>query len=249
MINPIVVKASMTADKKILFIHHSTGGNLIREGKLRDEIKKRDSTIQFWDHNYNLYPIFSLFFAAFTNHKGLSDDKSMLTGSDYNIVLSNNSPKEYADIFSGNPNNLTLKLILDYDVIIFKNCYPTTKVTTEKQLKDDIKYYQIIRDSLKKYPEKKFILLTPPPERKETTTKGNAKRAKKLISILTSDNFIKDTDNLYVFDFYKLLADEDGYLKKEYTKLFVKDSHPNKKANEIIAPVFAEYLVEVANLN
>lgn len=85
--------------KKILFIHHSTGGNLIKEGKLRKEIEKLDPNIEFWDHSYNLYKVCPLLLASFTHHKGLSDNKGKITGKDYDVVLSNNSPKEYADIF------------------------------------------------------------------------------------------------------------------------------------------------------
>lgn len=51
-INPIQAASS---GKRILFIHHSTGGNLIKEGNLRDEIEKLDPAVQLWDHNYNLF--------------------------------------------------------------------------------------------------------------------------------------------------------------------------------------------------
>lgn len=233
--------------KKILFIHHSTGGNLIKEGNLRDEIKKLDPTTEFWDHSYNLYKYLPRLLSNFTHHKGLSDNTGKITGFDYNIVLSNNSPKEYADIFSRNSSDPTLKQILQYDIIAFKNCYPTTRIESDKQLEDDINYYKIIKDNLKNYPTKRFILLTPPPERKETTTFNNAVRAKKLINYLTSKEFIKDTPNFGIFDFYKLLANKDGYLKKEYTRLIPNDSHPNKLANKTIAPIFAKCLVEVTN--
>ena len=230
--------------KKILFIHHSTGGNLIKEGKLRDEIKRIDSSIQFWDHNYNLFPILTLLLANNTHLRGLTDNKGDITGKDYNIVLSNNSPKEYADIFLRDPNDPTLESILSYDVIAFKNCYPTTRITSDRKLEEDIAYYKIIRDHLKKYPEKQFILFTPPPARKETTNLENAKRAKKLVDWLQSSDFLQETSNLHVFDFFGQLADENGFLKKEYARFLPWDSHPNRKANETVAPLFAEYLTK-----
>lgn len=98
-----IVTSTKTSQPKILFIHHSTGGNLIKEGKLRNEIKKLDSSIEFWDHNYNLFSIFTSLLANKTHLIGLTDNNGSITGTDYNIVLSNNSPKEYADIFSRNP--------------------------------------------------------------------------------------------------------------------------------------------------
>jgi hypothetical protein len=227
-------------NKKILFIHHSTGGNLIKEGKLRNKLKLLDSKIEFWDHSYNFFPLL----ANFTHLKGLSDNNEKITGTDYNIVVSNNSPKEYADIFSRDSNDSTLRQILNYDLIAFKNCYPTTRISTDQQLENDIKYYKIIRDNLKKYPSKQFVILTPPPARKETTNIINSKRAKKLVDWLNSKEFSQDISNIHIFDFYSLLADENGFLKNEYTRLLPWDSHPNRKANKFIAPIFASYLMK-----
>lgn len=234
--------------KRILFIHHSTGGNLIKEGNLRDEIKKLDSGIEFWDHNYNLFPILTTFLAHHTHLKGLSNAQGKVTGRDYNIVLSNNSPKEYADIFSRDSSDATLREILTYDIIAFKNCFPTTHITSDLQLKEDIKYYTIIRDNLKKYPTKQFVVLTPPPVRKETTSLENASRAITLVNWLKSDEFLQGATNINLFDLFGLLADKNGMLKKEYQRLFWRDSHPNKKANQAIAPVFAQYLVELVKV-
>lgn len=234
-------------DSKILFIHHSTGGNLIREGNLRSEIHKLNSDLEFWDHSYNLYPIFSKALAHSTHHRGLTDKHGNLTYTDYNIVLSNNSPREYAEIFSRSPNDKTLTKIFEYDVIAFKNCYPTTMITSVEQFDQDISFYKEIKNSVKRFKTKKFILVTPPPLRRELTTIENAKRAKKLVDWLLSKEFLSDTQNLFVFDFFNLLADENGFLKKEYCRLFPRDSHPNKKANMTIAPLFAEYLVKVTS--
>lgn len=227
--------------KKILFIHHSTGGNLIREGHLREEIKKLDPGIEFWDHNYNFFPIL----AHFTHLKGLSDNFGKITGTDYNIILSNNSPKEYVDIFSRDQNDSTLRQILNYDVIAFKNCYPTTRISSDPQLEKDIHYYEQIKDSLKKYSGKQFVLITPPPARSNTTTKENGLRAKKLVDWLNSKKFLQGTNNIHIFDFFSLLADEDGYLKKKYERFLPWDSHPNKLANKTISPIFAEYLTTI----
>lgn len=236
---------AIETSNKILFIHHSTGGNLIKEGNLRNEIKKLDSTIEFWDHSYNLYKYFPRLLSNFTHHKGLSDNNGKITGTEYNIVLSNNSPKEYSDIFSRDPNDSTLKSILNYDVIAFKNCYPTTKIATDEQLEEDIKYYKIIRDNLKKYPSKKFIVFTSPPARKETTNVEQSIRARRLVDFLNSNEFIGDSNNIYIFDFYALLADEKGFLKSEYTRLLSWDSHPNKKANLNISPILADFILNI----
>ena len=151
---------------RILFIHHSTGGNLIKEGHLRTALRKINPSLELWDHNYNLFPIFTRLLATFTHLRGLSDSSGKYTGIDYQIVVSNNSPKEYADIFSREASDPTLKSILSYDVIVFKNCYPTTRITSDEKLLEDISYYTNIRDAIKRFPEKQFVLLTPPPARR-----------------------------------------------------------------------------------
>jgi hypothetical protein len=245
MISSNKTLSASTSSKQILFIHHSTGANLIREGHLRKEITQLDPTRQLWDHNYNLLPVCTKFLACHSNYKGLSDASGSITGKDYAITLSNNSPKEYAEIFSRNRNDVTLRAILKYDIIAFKNCYPTTKIISQKQLTDDKFDYITIRGSLKKYSENKFILITPPPIRKNLTTIIYAQRAQTLIEWIISPNYLKGVNNIHIFDFFHLLADNNGFLKKEYQRLIPWDSHPNKLANETIAPIFAQFLVEI----
>jgi hypothetical protein len=238
------IHASETYSKKILFIHHSTGGNLISEGKLRDRIKALDPSVQLWDHSYNLSPAFPKLIAKISHLRGLTDNNGNILGIDYDIVLSNNSPKEYAEIFSRNPDDKTLKSILSYDIIAFKNCFPTTQIISDQQLNEDIEYYQSIRESLRKYPNKQFVLLTPPPSRKSVTNLQNAARAKKMVKWLTSADFSKNLPNLHVFDYFTILADKEGYLKQEYERVLPWDSHPNQKANKTVAPQFADYLAK-----
>lgn len=230
---------------KILFIHHSTGANLIREGKLRAELAKLNPDIEFWDHGYNLYNIFPTLLAKFTHHTGLRDNNGHITGHDYDIVLGNNSPREYAEIFARDASDSTLKQILGYDIIAFKNCYPTTKITSDSQLEENTGYYKSIRESLGKYPKKKFVLLTPPPLRRELTEPEYTNRAIKMVEWLKSKEFLRATTNIKVFDLFGLLTDEGGYLKKEYCRLLPMDSHPNKLANKTVAPLFAKYLTEM----
>lgn len=242
-----VVQARSTENMKVLFIHHSTGGNLIKQGDLRGELNKISPNIEFWDHSYNLFPILPKLVALFTNYTGLSDAQGEMTGKHYNIVVSNNSPKEYAEIFARDPKDPTLKAVLSYDLIVFKNCFPTTKITSDQQLEEYKTYYVKIRESVGKYSNKKFILLTPPPLRKEVTTSENAKRAQELANWLNSDQFITSFGNLFVFDFFQLLADETGFLKSEYTPPIWLDSHPNKKANKTIVPIFAEFIANIVD--
>lgn len=189
---------------KLLFIHHSTGGNLIHKGKLRKLLYAKTKTIEFWDHGYNLYtwlpmPILKIVANTFTFHTGLSDSEGNTTGVDYDINITND-PYAFEKLFTADPNiNSTLKAILSYDVIAFKNCFPATQITSDMQLNKYMENYLKMRAVFDKHTDKLFIPFTPPPMRKEQT-------------------------------------------KKEYCSLLPIDSHPNKKANMISAPVFVDFI-------
>lgn len=154
--------------KRILFIHHSTGGLLIRFGRIRQLLEKKSSEFEFWDHGYNIYSskMLSFLLGPITFRTGLSDGNGKMTGGDFQITISNNSPKEYAQIFSRDSLDTTLKQILEFEVIIFKNCFPTSKIISDTQLSEYKQYYTSIFESLAKYPNK-FIAFTQPPLREK----------------------------------------------------------------------------------
>jgi len=242
---------NMTLDnnkKNILFIHHSTGGNLLSQGEVRKLLIAKSDDVAFWDHGYNLYPslLLSKILGPITFRTGLSDPKGRQTSEDFDIVISNNSPREYAEIFNREISDPTLSKILKFDTIIFKNCFPTTKIESDEQLEEIIEYYKKVKTGVERFPEKTFVVFTPPPVRAEVTKPESAKRARKLADWMNSTEFISTSSNLKVFDFYSLLADLKGenanMLRRDYVPLIYLDSHPNRKANQQIAPMFVEFI-------
>lgn len=236
--------------KRLLFIHHSTGGNLIRQGNLRELLYKKTINLEFWDHGYNLYKTLPLalfkLVSTITYHTGLSDAHGNLTGIDYDINIRNNSPLDYEQIFCADPtSSKTLKAILAFNIVAFKNCFPTTKITSEQLLQDYKQSYINMNKSFSNYPDKLFIPFTPPPLRKDMTNSEYAKRAQAFAHWLTTE--WKKPNNVKVFDFYNILADENGYLKEEYTPLIPIDSHPNKTANIKAANELVNFLLNFVN--
>lgn len=237
---------------KVLFIHHSTGGLLLIFGKVRKLLFQKAPEIELWDHGYNLFPLkwFSYIAGRFTFKTGLSDGKGNMTGKDFNIEISNNSPKEYADILSRNISDPTLSKILKFDVIIFKNCFPTTKIETVKKLEKFKEYYLKIVKSISQYPNL-FIIFTPPPLRREVTNPVWAENARKLADFLKTEKQIINQKNVIVFDFFDLLSDREGenknMLKREYCLLIPFDSHPNIRANQEVGKIFVDSLVNAVN--
>lgn len=236
----------------ILFIHHSTGGNLLHQGEVRKLLYEKSDSVAFWDHGYNLYAIYPKLLANIgTFHTGLSDENGIITGTDFNIILSNNTPKEYAEIFNRESTDPTLSKILQFDIIIFKNCFPTTHITSDEKLSEIMKYYEQIRTGVSRFADKKFMVFTPPPLRSESTKPEYAQRARVLAQWMISPAFFNPASNLSVFDFYSYLSDGEGknknMLRREYSPWFFKDSHPNKKANIAIAPRFVAFISKVVN--
>ena len=91
-----------------------------------EEVNRLDPIVQFWDHSYNYAPLIS----QFSHYRGLTDASGNITGQDYNIVLSNNSPKEYAEICR-DPSDSTLQAILNYDLVAFKTVFPLQRLFGE----------------------------------------------------------------------------------------------------------------------
>lgn len=237
--------------KKILFIHHSTGGLLLRFGHIRKLLREKTPHLELWDHAYNLYPVHMLswFLGPLTFRTGLSDSNGKMTGRDFNIVISNNSPKEYTDIFSRNPSDGTLKQILDFDVVIFKNCFPTSKISSDQQLNEYKSLYKSIFRNLATYPNL-FVVFTQPPLRQEVTNLDEAARARNLTTWMKSSE-AGISKNISVFNFFDLLADDTGMnqnmLKRDCCTIIPIDSHPNIRANRKIGVEFTNHIIKVVN--
>ena len=106
--------------------------------------------------------------------------------------------------------------------------------------------YTGMRASMAQHPEKIFVLLTSPPLNPAETTAENARYARQMAEWLLSEDFRGGQENLFVFDFYSLLAENDpssadyGMLRAPYRD--GADSHPNAAANQAIAPQLVDFV-------
>ncbi len=240
--------------RKLLFIHHSTGANLIYEGNLREKLKKRSPNIEFWDHSYNLLPLWQITARIIPYQTGLSDMNGRITGTDYAINITNTDPQGYADLFSQpiRPpiNNAFSKIVANFDTIMFKSCFPVTKIESDEQLNHYQECYLTIRNRIDKFPGKLFLLFTPPPLRKEMTRHEYAKRAREFSRWMKSSEYLGARENVAVFDFFDILAENNpnnsnlNMLKSEYCRLLSVDSHPNKRANEEATAELVTFITE-----
>lgn len=224
------VQAQSDEPVRIIFMHHSTGANLIAQGGVREAFAALG--YEFWDHGYN--------------GDGLADPQGNATGISYNVPGDNTDPDGWYETFQlpyTDPPSNALSEMLQYDVIIFKSCFPSSHIVDQAMFDAYREYFLAIRDVIDQYPDKLFIPFTTPPLVPNETDAEAAARAREWAAYLTSDEYLAGHPNIFVFDFFTLLADEDGFLRAEY-RADEWDSHPNEVANQAVGPVFVDFVAQ-----
>jgi MYXO-CTERM domain-containing protein len=131
--------------------------------------------------------------------------------------------------------------LMQYDVIAFKSCYPTSNIGDDAQLNEFKGYYLSVRDRMDEYPDKLFIVVTQPPQVPGSSDRDEAQRARALADWLKSDEYLAGHPNVVTFDFFGLLAGSDNFLRSEY-RYDNYDGHPNERANREIGPLFVDFI-------
>jgi len=213
---------------RIIFLHHSTGQNLIDGGGVREGLTALGYL--FFDHGYN--------------GEGLRLADGAWSGESFNVPDDNTDPDGFAAIFSQpyhDPPDNAFSHLMKYDVILFKSCFPTSNIADDGQLRDYQDYYLSIRDTIDQYPQKLFVVVTPPPQVPNNSNPDEGRRARAFASWLNSNEYLEGHPNLVTFDFFNLLAGEDDFLKPSY-RVDEWDAHPNDLANQHIGPILVDYL-------
>jgi hypothetical protein len=222
----------------VVFLHHSTGGALIAEGNVRPLLTELG--YQFWDHGYN--------------HEGLVRPDGTPAHASYHIPGSrgrgNTDVDGLVELFSQpvtDPPSNAFSRLLQHEVIAFKSCFPNSAIKSDAMREQFQAWYLEIRDVVDQHPDRVFILVTSPPLHPLATNPDEAVRARFIADWLKSDEYLKGHPNLFVFDFFDLLTDPDtNMLSVKYQRDPDRsDSHPNRLANEIIGPLFVEFIDEV----
>lgn len=143
-------------------------------------------------------------------------------------------------------------LTIDSDVIIFKHCFPVSRLSDEKEgdINSDRKtitnymlQYEALYNEFQKYPNVKFIVWTPAALTEYKTTVEQAVLTRQF-SNWVKEKWDKPGDNVFVWDFYELETEGGLYLKDEYA-VNKRDSHPNDSFAQKIYPQFCQYIVDV----
>ncbi|MBN1976769.1 MAG: hypothetical protein JW918_05160 [Anaerolineae bacterium] len=215
---------------RIIFLHHSCGEGLIEEGDVREGLTARG--YEFYDHGYN--------------GDGLRDADGSYTGRNFDVPDDNTDPDGIAAVFAQplhDPPDNTFSHLMQYDVIAFKSCFPTSNIGDDAQLNEFKGYYLSARDRMDQYPDKLFIVVTQPPQVPGSSDSDEARRARALADWLKSEEFLGGHPNVFTFDFFGLLAGPDNFLRPEY-RYDDYDGHPNERANREIGPLFVAFIDE-----
>lgn len=238
---------TVSPGQKVIFLVHSTGSNLFYQGQVGE-----------WISNYNIQ-----------HSTSYQIDARAYPHTPYPW---DNYPYDYWNLWVNNQCNNTNpniecldKLTQDYDVIIFKHCFPASSIVADdnnpsvssnvKTLANYKLQYKALLQLMDSYPNKKFILLTLVPLHRLDTWAEPATRARQFVdwvntSWLTEDG--KQHPNVYIFDINSLLAERNptpvngvvNCLKYDYELSHTGiDSHPNLLANQTIGPIFAQFIV------
>jgi hypothetical protein len=214
---------------RVILLHHSVGANLIAQGDVRQRLTNLG--YEFSDHGYN--------------EDGLALPDGTSSGRNFDVPDDNTDPDGLANIFARplhDPPDNTFSELMQYDVIAFKSCFPTSNIQSDEQLAEYKSYYLSIRDRMDEYPNKVFIVVTQPPEIPNDTDSTAAARARAFATWLASDEYLSGHPNVFTFDFFDLLADpSDNMLRSEY-RTDESDAHPNELANQTIGPLFADFV-------
>ncbi|MDP2949880.1 MAG: hypothetical protein Q8P22_10130 [Chloroflexota bacterium] len=218
---------------RIIFLHHSTGANLIEQGDVRQRLT--DLGYEFYDHGYN--------------DDGLVLADGTPAGRDFDVPDDNTDPDGLADIFAQplrDPPDNTFSHLMQYDVIAFKSCYPVSNIESDDQLAEYESYYLSIRDRMDQYPNQIFIVVTPPPEIPADTNPQAAARARAFSNWLASDEHLGGHPNVSTFNLFDLLADPSTNMLRADYQADEYDAHPNELANRTIGPLFADFIDQSA---
>ena len=221
---------------RILFLHHSVGRYLLRDGTVRMRLAAASRDVALWDHDYNKV--------------GLIGPDGRPTGRAFPLPGDNTDPDGFVRLFVGEDAEASAARdeVLGFDVVAMKSCYPNAAIKSDAQLDSIMATYATLIGALGTRGDTQFVLATSPPLTPMRTSPEQARRARTLASWLAGTKAGIDAPNVAVFDLFDRLADPDDHrLRPAYRRRLPIDSHPNVAAGEAIGQAFADALLAGAN--
>ncbi len=248
------------SETNILFLHHSTG-EIIWNGRTPSVIVRVARKInEKLARRVAPEGILPKFF----------DDYNKTNATQYRITEQifpnatpygwNNFPFDYYNIWVRNAGDKpymgepTLEVLTrQYQVIIFKHCFPVCYIDEDQEPSDinssakTIGNYKLqylaLRDKLHQFPNTKFILFTGAALTRASVSEDNAKRANLFFDWVLTDWDLPG-DNIYIWDMYALQTEGGFYFKDEYA-ISPTNSHPNSAFAVKVASLLFNRIIDI----
>ena len=225
----------MKTDAKIIFLHHSTGHCVWNGG------------VAEWFQTYNAQKKTSYSIAEQAFHKGKPYGWNNYPFDYWNIWVNHAGVSPFTE-------EPTLEMLTrDYDVIIWKHCFPVSCVTedtgkpdvgsAEKRLENYKAQYAVLLQKMRSFPAVKFIAWTAAALTKNSTNEADATRAKAFVD-WTVKEWDKKGDSVFLWDF-NTLETEGGLYLADGNAANPNDSHPSEAFSRKAAPLFCRRIVDV----
>lgn len=249
----MVMGSGMIFGQSVIFLHHSTGGNVYNEGNVPEYIS---------DYNTQNSTSIQISERAYPNSPYPWDNYAY----DYWNLWVNMDCDNASD-----GTECLESIATSNDIIIFKHCYPGAAILTDngegdvsssmKTLANYKLQYRALREKMDELPNNKFIVWTLAPLHRLSTDTDQAARAGEFVAWVKNEWLQEDSKehpNIHIFDFFGITAEQDeapenGFrfsLKYEYERSHESgDSHPNTLANETAGPLLAQFIIDLATGN
>jgi hypothetical protein len=200
--------------------HHSTGDNLL-SGGLLDALN--NDNIAFYDINYKEATVDGYVIGDHTDPPDFPKNF--------------NTPKYFDVIKSWELKGDKRQ----HDIVMFKSCFPSSNIKSDKMLADYKGYYQSMLPTFRAHKEILFIGMSSPPLVKWHTKPEYARRARAWARWLTTE-YARDLPNVQIFDLFNALAVREGKpLENRLVPQFSsgkEDSHPSPAGARAVTRMF-----------
>lgn len=252
------------SDMNVLFLHHSTG-EVIWRGQPPSLINRAARKVSMKLANFlSRKPLLLSLFEEYNKKSGKNYSITEMEFPKVSPYGWNNNPFDYYNIWVYNAGDKPFKeeptlemLTKDYQVIIFKHCYPISNIQPNLDTADINSYYRSVdnyklqylalRDKIHTFPDTKFILFTGAAQVEANVTAEEAARAQEFFKWVT-DEWDQPGDNIYIWDLYSLETEGTPYLRPEYAS-GLNDSHPNKQFAQTVTPLLFDRIIDVIEDN
>ncbi len=253
-------KKEQKSDMNIIYLHHSTGEaiwNAAKPSLITKAVRRVSKKLAKVISAKPRMPILFKKYNEENDKNYLIKDMAFPKKEPYGW---NNYPFDYYNIWVKNAGNEpymeepTLEMLTkDYQVIIFKHCYPASNILADLDSADinsDVRtisnyklQYNALRDKLHEFPDTKFILFTGAVQVKYYLKEDEAKRAKEFYKWVLNEWDVQG-DNIYLWDFYSLQTEGGLYFKDEYA-LTPYNSHPNGDFSRKVVKLLFNRIIDV----